>query len=136
MVDVTIPGLVLAVCGEAIWAKTSVAAYFSPETGVLTVVGFCLPNDLLSAKVTINGVRLLTQAVLYPNLPAEIGVWSGPYPPNNVPVRVPELHHVPGLPYPVPFHSQPQATFRDNVMSLGDDIRLYPNIVTEIILAI
>ena len=101
----------------------------------MTVVGYCLPNDLLSVKVSLNGVSLVTQAVLYPKLPSDIAVWSGHYFPNDLPVRVPELFHVQGLPYLIPFNRQSQATFRDGVLSLGEYVPLYPDIITEIILA-
>jgi len=88
---VNIPGLALSVCGEGIRAGTSAAAFYSTDNNVLTVVAQCGPNELSSARVFINGVQLFTRAAVYPNVPANIGVWSGNYYPDCAPLRGPGL---------------------------------------------
>ena len=132
---VNIPELALAACYDAIWAGTSAVAYYSPETKVLTAVAHCEPNDLLSVRCTINGVQLFAEAVLYPNLPSHIAVWSADYLPERIPLPAFELVRVRCAPYFMPLYKQNPATFKDGELFLGDYVTLYPNTITEIILA-
>ena len=78
---------------------------------------------------------MFAEAVLYPNLPSHIAVWSADYLPERIPLPAFELVRVRCAPYFMPLYKQNPATFKDGELFLGDYVTLYPNTITEIILA-
>jgi|GEM_PF-4723284 len=133
---VNIPGLALSVCGEGIRAGTSAATFYSTDNNVSTVVAQCGLNELSSARVFINGVELFTRAAVYPNVPANIGVWSGNYYPGCAPLQGPGVVPIPyaGTLHSMSFCKHLPAYFNGRVMSLGDHVPLFRNGITEILL--
>ena len=131
-----VPALALAMSGDAILAGTTAAAYYSPEAGVLTVVARCTTFNALNISAMINGVELHSVTAYYPDIPANLGVWSGSYDLGSVPWRIPDMVTVstPGLLHsmPVPVYRHFPATFRGGLLFLGDTVLLSPNVITLI----
>lgn len=132
-----VPALALAMSGDAILAGTTAAAYYSPEAGVLTVVARCTTFNALNISAMINGVELHSVTAYYPDIPANLGVWSGSYDLSSVPWRIPDMVTVstPGLPHSMPVYRHFPATFRGGLLFLGDTVLLSPNVITLIALS-
>jgi len=132
-----VPALALAMSGDSILAGTTAAAYYSPEAGVLTVVARCMTFNASNIPAMINGVELHSVTAYYPDIPANLGVWSGSYDLRSVPWRIPEMVTVstPGLPHSMPVYRHFPATFRGGLLFLGDTVLLSPNVITLIALS-